>query len=168
MQMIEFHDNAAVARSGKWKIRLLSRAYFTLAPGHRAVLIVEPWGKLIKHWLWCHTYSLHLLFHGLSRPSVTALVAILSMAFCNLSLMAYCDLSLWAYRGLFLCGWFSSHLATVLESCVRSVTALIHRPLLLSNVEFQHQPLCYWADGHPPHLNHTLDLNHKPTQRLSK
>ncbi len=42
MQMIKFRDDAAVALSGKWQIRLLSRASFTLAPGHRAVLIVEP------------------------------------------------------------------------------------------------------------------------------
>ncbi len=41
--MITFRDDAAVARSSKWQIRLLSRTSFTLAPGHRAVLIIEPW-----------------------------------------------------------------------------------------------------------------------------
>ncbi len=43
MQMINFRDGAAVARLGKWQIRQLSRAPFMLAPGHRALLIVEPW-----------------------------------------------------------------------------------------------------------------------------
>ncbi len=43
MQIIQFHDNAAVARSGKWQIRLLSQTSFALAPGLRAVIIVEPW-----------------------------------------------------------------------------------------------------------------------------
>ncbi len=33
MQMRQFRDDTAMAWSGKWRIRLLSQASFTLAPG---------------------------------------------------------------------------------------------------------------------------------------
>ncbi len=40
--MINFRDDAAVAQSGKWQIRLLSWASFMLAPGHRQSLLSSP------------------------------------------------------------------------------------------------------------------------------
>ncbi len=42
MQVINFHDDAAVAWSVKWQICLLSRTSLTLAPGHQALLIFKP------------------------------------------------------------------------------------------------------------------------------
>lgn len=44
-QMINFHENAGPARSGKWQLRHLAQESFMLASGYWAVLIVEPLNK---------------------------------------------------------------------------------------------------------------------------
>lgn len=41
--MITFETKTVLARFGQWQFRQLSQASFTVASGHQAFLIVEPW-----------------------------------------------------------------------------------------------------------------------------